>query len=365
MDALLLIAALALLLIAQSFLLRRFALCRLTYSRFFDRKAGFAGETAELTEVIENKKLLPLPWLRAESRMSSSLRFEGGKQDDRAISADDAQHLSVFSLAPYQRVTRRHRVMLLRRGRYEIGSVALTAGDLFGLGSSTLQADTGAAISVYPRLLSEAELAELPSSRWQGDLVVKRWIMPDPFLVSGIREWREGDPERDIHWGATARTGRLQVKSRDYTADPKLLVLLNVQKAELQWGDLMEYEQGAIERGISLAATLCLRALHAGIEAGFAANAPASMEANAKPVVLLPARHAGREEALLEMFARLRILRARNFPTFLSDLGRLTGLDILILSAYDSALVQEGVRHLRAMGNSVALHLLTGREAAG
>ena len=55
----------------------------------------------------------------------------------------------------------------------------------------------------------------MPSRKWQGDVLVKRWIMPDPFLVGGLREYRAGDPMRSVHWGASARTGRMQVKTYD------------------------------------------------------------------------------------------------------------------------------------------------------
>ena len=83
----------------------------------------------------------------------------------------------------------------------------MQAGDLFGLNTlPRMQADTGAAIEVYPRLLSPGEIP-LPSTRWQGDLLVKRWIIPDPIWVNGVRPYTTGDERKDIHWRATARTG--------------------------------------------------------------------------------------------------------------------------------------------------------------
>ena len=352
MSVLYMLAVIGALLLAQVALLGRFALRAVTYSRSFSRAAAFAGDTVELREVLRNKKPLPLPWLMAESRMSPHLQFGGAIADGALHETADAYHRSVFFLAPFSQVTRTQAVRLLRRGRYHVGSVSLTSGDLFGLALTSKQIETGAAISVYPRLLSPAEM-DIPSSRWQGDLLVRRWIVPDPFLVAGIREWRHGDAERDVHWAATARTGFLQVKARDYTATPKLLVILNVQMEERQWGDLMAYEQDTVEHGLSLAATVCLRALQGGLEAGFAANAP--MDGAEGTTVLFPARYAGRDLDILEAMARLRILRTRNFFTFLADLGQLTGTDILILSAYDSLLIQERMAMLRLHGNSVAL----------
>lgn len=376
----------------QALLLRRYGLRRLSYSRAFSKKAAFAGDTVEMVEVIRNAKWLPVPWLRAESRMSPSLRFDGavagnpseavpdGEEDGlHEMNEDSMYHRSVFYLAPFSQVTRLSRLRLLSRGHYEVGSVALTAGDLFGFAQAAKQMDTGASIDVYPRLLADGEL-DIPSTRWQGDLAVRRWIMPDPFLVAGIRRWQPGDARRDVHWAATARTGRLQVKAHDHTADPKLLVVLNVQMREGQWGDLMEYERSVIEQGISLAATLCLKALAAGVEAGFAANAPlaagisgespsrrnlcdAAPLPSGRTTWLPPARYAGRDTDLLEALARLRVLRTRNFHTFLGELGQISGQDILILSAYDSARIQAAMATLRLGGNLVAL-LPLGKEVA-
>lgn len=364
MDIIYLLFAILALAGLQTFIFGRFALRRLRYDRAFSVRAAHAGDTVEMVEEIRNAKFLPVPWLRAESRMSPYLRFGGGQEDEGALhetSEDALHHRSVFYLAPYSKVTRRHAVRVEKRGRYSVGSVALTGGDLFGLMESYASLDTGAAISVYPRLLRPEEI-DWPSSRWQGELLVKRWIVPDPFLLAGIRDWQQGDAQRDVHWAATARTGRLQVKTRDYTASPKLLVVLNVQMQEKQWGDLMEYEQARIEYGISLAATLCVQALRAGLEAGFAANAPVG-ETHLS-TVLLPARYAGRESDIMEAMACLRILRTKNFHALMDDLGQVSGYDILILSAYDSELIAERMAQLRMRGNSVALLPLQGGDAA-
>jgi uncharacterized protein (DUF58 family) len=360
-DALGLGAAALMLGAAQSFIFHKTGPLGLTYSRAFSRTRAFAGETVELVEMIRNAKLLPVPWLRVESRMSPSLVFSekgsaGGLTDnaEREIEGDQ-YHRSSFYAGAFARITRRHRVRLARRGYYPVGSVAMTGGDLFGLSQWTKQVETGAVVTVYPALLDEREI-DAPSSRWQGDLAVRRWIASDPFLVSGIRPYQAGDARRDVHWAATARMGSLQVKTHEFTADPRLLVILNVQAKENQWTDLMDYEQERIEYGVRLAATLILKTLSAGLEAGFRANAPVFGET--APLVVEPRRAQGQAEAVLDALARLTIKRARSFPTFLDDLGRVTGMDILILSCYDSELIRERMDTLRAMGNSVVIRLI-------
>ncbi|MDR1569416.1 MAG: DUF58 domain-containing protein [Oscillospiraceae bacterium] len=381
----------------QSFAQRAFGWRALRYQRGFSRIQAFEGEEVELIEIIQNRKPLPVPWLRVESRMSPSLAFGAadtgrgsvqfaGRRGVKPRAAQDEleiegerYHRSVFFLGAYSKITRRHRVRLMKRGHYPVGSVAMTGGDLFGLSQWTRQSQTGAVITVYPRLLDEREL-DPPSSRWLGDLLARRWIISDPFLIGGVRPYQAGDMPRDVHWAASARTGSLQVKMREHTADPRLFVILNVQAQENQWTDLMEYEQSRIERGISIAATLIVKALRAGVEAGFAANAP--VFESTEPLVI-PARcSATQADEVLDALARLTIKRARSFPTFIDDLGNMTGagagrgqkapplfggvgggapvlMNILILSCYDSELIQERISALRAMGNTVELSPLS------
>lgn len=340
----------------QSLVLGFFNLRSLTYRRYLSKNSAYEGDPIELVEIIRNKKALPVPWLRAESRISPYLRFGKQHSVEREISGDQ-YHKSVFFLAPYRQVTRRHAITCLHRGFFDVGSVALTAGDMFGLSNRTRQQRHDCKLEVYPRILSDEELG-FPSTRWQGELAVRRYIQPDPFLVAGIRSYMHGDPLRDIHWRATARTGVMQVKVRDYTADPRVMILLNVQTSENQWGELMEYEQETIEQGIRIAASLCLRALRLGSEAGFASNACYYGEKGTGNTIFVPARRSGDQaEALLSAMARMMVHYEASFQTFL-DAFEITGADILILSTYDSEGIRRRMREMQLMGNSVVLQLL-------
>ncbi|MBR0464866.1 MAG: DUF58 domain-containing protein [Clostridia bacterium] len=346
----------------QGALISFFGLYGVSYDRRFSKERVFEGEEVQMVEVISNRKLLPVPWIRAESRISPNLRFGRDQQSqEREISADQ-YHKSVFFLGPFSRITRRHKVTCLKRGHYEAGSVALTCGDLFAMFLKTDQKGVPCSIDVFPRLLSEDELST-PSTRWQGELAVRRWIMPDPFLVSGIRDYRPGDPLRDVHWGATARMGSLQVKTRDYTADPRMLVILNVQASEEQWGDLMDYEQEVIEQGIRIAATLCQRALSVGVDAGFGSNGCLiGDKGTGRTVMIDAARGADQMEQILLTMARMEIHREVTFQTYLEGLTSLQNADILILSLYDSEAIRQKIDMIRAMGNSVTFMRLERRR---
>ena len=333
----------------------RYALKHLTCTRAFSRPTFFTGEEGELIEVVRNDKPLIIPWLRIESRISPYIRL--GRQDNLHVSGE-MYYCSLFTIMPRQQIRRRHRVRFLHRGYYDLGSVSLTAGDNLGLLRSYRTQELSVPVLVYPQLLDASQLP-VPMSRTLGELVRRRQLLEDPFLVRGIRPYHPGDPVRDIHWPATARTGEVHIRVHDYTAKTRLLVVLNMQSEELQWRDhLAEQDIAVAEYGISLAATLCVEPLRAGLAAGFATNMP--MEGSKESTIMLPADGISREEDILSNLARLSIVRTQHFPTLLDSLTAYSGLDILVLSRYDSDNIQASISQLRRSGNQVELHLYEG-----
>jgi len=341
-----------------SFVLRVFALKGLQCSRSFSVPAAHEGEAVEVIEVMRNDRPLLVPWLRLESRISSHLHF--GRQENLGVSGE-MYHRSLFMLMPYQQITRRHRVRLAKRGAYDIGNATLTAGDLLGFTCASMEQHGSVPILVYPRLLDPSEMPA-PFYRLLGDTIVPRQLLQDPFLVNGIRPYQFRDNVRDIHWAATARTGELQVRTHDFTAQTRLMVVVNAQLTYHQWGSLMEYEQGPVEHAISMAATLCAQTLRSGLPCGFAANMP-SYEENVC-TVMPPDAGAAREEELLAAMAHLKVRFIKNFHEFLDELTGMTGMDFLLITAYTCPEIEERIEELRLRGNTVHVHLLDKEVAA-
>jgi len=358
MSVLVILLVLAGITVAFDFVLRVFALKGLQCSRSFSTPAAHEGETAEVIEVVRNDRPLLIPWLRLESRISSHLHF--GRQENLGVSGE-MYHRSLFMLMPYQQITRRHKVHLARRGSYDIGNATLTAGDLMGFACATMEQHGSVPILVYPRLLDPSEVPE-PFYRLLGETIVPRQLLQDPFLVNGIRPYQFRDNVRDIHWAATARTGELQVRTHDFTAQTRLMVVVNAQLSYHQWGSLMEYEQGPVEYAISMAATLCTQVLRSGLPCGFAANMPQIGEEFC--TVLPPSAGSAREEELLAAMARLKIRFIKNFHEFLDELMGMTGVDFLLITAYTCPEIEERIEELRQRGNTVHVHMLDKEVAA-
>lgn len=338
-----------------SFRMVRVGLEKLKCSRSFSAPSGFAGEEGDFVETVQNNSPCMIPWLRLEFRTPDGIQV--GSQDNM-YSGARSHYSSLFTLMPYQQIRRTHHVKFIRRGEYDLGNVTLTAGDLLGLKQFRRKYASAAPVLVYPRLLDSGELPS-PVAEMLGDISVRRQLLEDPFLNRGIRAYHPGDPVRDIHWAATAKSGQVQLRVRDHTARSRVLVVLDAQCRENQWKDTIpeEYET-LIEQGISMAATVCVHGLKNGLAVGFAANL--SQDKSGESTVLLPDSGAEREEELLCAFARLKNTCTQPVFMLLDSLCCFRDLDILILTCYERSSMDRSVRQLRDLGNQVTVHYLGG-----
>ena len=334
----------------QAALFGRKQLKRLTYRREFSKTSLYEGEAIEMIETLENRSLLPIPWLRIETHIPPELRF--GSQENLTI-VEGRYHRSFFFMGPFSRVVRRHRVTCVGRGYFNLSSASLTYGDLFGFSSRSRTLDLDLFLTVWPHIMPTGDFVP-PSTRMLGDVLVRRWIMPDLFLIGGIRPWRDGDSLRDIHWRATARTGSVQVKQHDYTASPKLLVLLNTQVEEHQWGEIAVHDRPKVEEAIAYCASLMMAAMEAGVEVGFGTNGELVMQRD-ETVLLPPMLSESARTMLLDTLARLSMRRGRNFHSYLENIPLVGGYDVLILTPYTSMKIENQAAALRLRGNTVTM----------
>lgn len=341
----------ALLFFLQHTIFTRLGFRGLTIGRTFSKGHAHAGERLEMIETIVNRKLAPIPWLRLESTIHAGLHF--AKQSNLAISSGAMfqNHRSLFSLMPYTRIVRRHQVVCAKRGWYKLETVSASIGDLVGIQAATKSQRIELELLVYPRLVSPEDIP-LPSSRWQGDVTVKRWIMPDPFLVSGVREYRYGDTMNSIHWKATARSQRLQVYNREFTADPRLLIVVNSQITPTMWDAVSDPE--LVEKGLSYAATLAEYAVSQGVPVGFGYNGTLQGQSGV-PVFVPPAGGYPHLEHIFETMAKAAISCSRSCADYLDEGIEQEGsaLDIVLLTAYMSEAIEASIQRLETLGHSV------------
>lgn len=246
---------------------KKYVLHNLNYSREISKKVVEADEEFEINTIVENRKLLPVTFLQIVEKYPSALKFK--YKASLSESADHLFHKTTMLLLSYQRVKRSYKVYSGDRGRMVLRDVTLLGGDMFGLNTSTKELEYLQEIVVLPKKTSlDAEI--LSYGNYYGDISVKRWIIDDPLLFVGIREYTGSESMRSIHWPSSLRTGSLMVKQSDFTSDNTVMIVLNIECSKPFWSGM---NTGYIERCISIAREVMERFEEAGIPYGLTSNA--------------------------------------------------------------------------------------------
>ncbi|MNP02125.1 hypothetical protein D3C76_939680 [compost metagenome] len=274
-------------------------------------------------------------------------------------------HRSVFTMKPYNKITRNHPFIAQNRGMYSLETVSMSGGDLFGLFSRTRLVPVKASLYVYPALL---HIDQMPSSyrTWQGELEVSRWVVEDPFLILGTREYSANDPMNRIHWKASARTGQLQVYKQGYTADPEVIVYVNVQVNAKMWNVVSDPDM--VERALSYCATAASHLIQQGMKVGFGHNANHGNKST-QALRIDPGYGRVHLDEILKAMAEVEMRCLQPFEQFLQDEIELRAegetWDYLLVTGHVSPQIEEQIWRLRSRGNRVMVLPIHAEHASG
>ncbi len=290
-------AALSLLVIAAiTWLWNEFSFYGLQYERRLSETRAFLGETIELTLEVHNQKFLPLTWLSIIDRFPNSLLVNA-----RQVEVDTATNFGEFHSfwmpGAFQRLTRTYRISCNERGFFTYGPALVSTGDGFGLFSRRATFTQQQRLIVYPRLYTVAEL-RLPHKNPFGDQAARGKLFEDPLRTIGIREWQPADSQRRIHWKATAHHHQILSRAYEPSAEPQVLICLNVATLERHWHG---YVPELLERAVSVAASLAALAAEEKLPVGMIANG--ALPNSDQPLRLLPGRSPAQLVRILELLA--------------------------------------------------------------
>src|SRR5919199_3715555 len=250
----------------------RYCLDRVEYRRRGSQPRAAWGDEVELELEVVNRKLLPLAWLELQEELPAALA-PGRGAVRRSHRPGRSLLTALLGLRWYERVRRRYRIVCRTRGDHWFGPTTLRSGDLFGFETREQVVASETNLLVYPRVVPIGRLG-LPAVDPLGERAARDWLFQDPLRTVGVREYVRGDSQRRIHWGATARTGALQVKVHEPTTEPRLIICLNVETLGEGWW--RGYDPELLELAISTAASVAAWAVDEGRPVGLYANAALS-----------------------------------------------------------------------------------------
>ncbi len=327
------------------------ALDAVDYRRRFHYTRGFPGETAAVTVEVENRKLLPLSWLRVEDRWPKAV----APVDEEILAPshlpEEGFLTNIFSLRWYERTRRRYEIAFRQRGIYAVGPARLQSGDLFGMYARSRTLPVEDRLVVYPEILPLPRL-ETPTNDPLGERSARRRLYEDPTRPIGVRPYHPEDSLRRIHWPATARTGSLQVKVYQPTSGRVVVVCLNVATFARHWEGV---DLPLQEKLVSTAATLAQQGVEAGFQVGLVSNGCISH--SDRPFRIPPGRSTRQLSILLEALAGVSPVVVAPFERFLlREVPHLPyGASLLVVSAVLTPSLSETLLRLRRAERRVTL----------
>jgi len=222
-----------------------------------------AGETAVLTVCVTNRKPLPIPWLELRVELPPG------------IAPPSAQPrippTSVFAgIAPRsrERMTLRFPLEVSQRGAYVVGPASVRAGDWLGFAQEERGVPLALEIVAHPAPVGVLD-RHRASLRPVAEAATRRGLVPDPLRFRGVREYRGGDPVKEIHWKASARLRSLHTKIYEPATSLDSVFLVNVASYDQYW---IQVDPGGTELIVGAAAELVRFAADAGRQVGLITN---------------------------------------------------------------------------------------------
>ncbi|GAA4406513.1 DUF58 domain-containing protein [Fodinibacter luteus] len=171
---------------------------------------------------IDERAVVTVRIRNAESSASPVVMAE--ESIDYALG--DRPRFVLPSLRPGESQEVQYSVRSHTRGVHRIGPLSVRVRDPFGLTLRSAAVSGDAELVVLPRVLP------LPTGRSLGSGIGSEGSVPHMVALHGeddqtVREYRDGDDLRRIHWPATARTGELMVRQEDRPSKRRAVVILD------------------------------------------------------------------------------------------------------------------------------------------
>jgi len=349
-EALITLAAMLLVIIPVSWAWNRVSLWRVSYDRALSEHRVFVGETIDLSVRVNNRKILPLAWVKIDDRFPQIL-----SPDNKPLAPSHIP-LTAFltnhaALGAFERARWNYRLPCNQRGYYTLGPAKIKSGDLFGLFERERESGRTDRLIVYPRVAPMQDWG-LPPKDPIGEVKSRTPLFDDAMRPRGTRDYHPDDAPKHIHWRATARTGELQVKVYDPTISYQWVLFVNVATFAQAW-------QGAdvklLEEVISFAASLANFGVEQKYAVGLIANG--TWPESDQRLKILPSRDPNHLRHILEALAAITSFVTTPIETLLrqESSSMSWGATLVVISGIiTNDLLAEMIR-LRHAGRRLAL----------
>ncbi|MBN1891452.1 MAG: DUF58 domain-containing protein [Clostridiales bacterium] len=342
MQIIVILVLIAVLILLQFLVYRRFALSNVSAGIRFSSSVAECGDKVVISEVVENKKRLPLVQLLLRFEAPRELHFPD--MTNTALS-DLYYREDLISLGAWKRHVRHITISCKKRGYYEFKRLAITTCDPLMLGKFYGTYSSDSTLTVLPRFLNTPDITALFMSSI-GERVYRFSAVSNPFTFSGIREYQPWDSFNKINWKASARKEDFMVNTSDCTVCPEITIMLNVARYS------PDSSTELIEKAISLAYSFAVFSVRDSLPVALYSN---SLDTLTDEPVAMPHGSSGEHAQQIGLaLARIDLTKSpTSFDELLSQIpSARTNRQLIVISPnYDTntqtgliRLIQSGIR---------------------
>ncbi len=275
------------------------------YSRAPMKEVYEPDTSVVLETVLVNKSKFPVFHLQMKEFFPLSAKVMSGADlsEIKGVKAEEKDNKITSSvyIGGRQKLKRRIRVSISRRGVYSFHGSKLLIGDILGFYQKSYDVDDESEVLILPRRIELDSVINTVINKYE-EVTLRRMLIEDNMSVRGFRDYRMSDPMKTISWTQTAKSRRLITKEFDSLSDKSVSIVLDV--SYIFDGDMPTYSRRQ-EFCISAVRTLVEHFSEQGISYTFITNALTPDRKHKYQV----AYDGGRKiDALLEVLARLKIV---------------------------------------------------------
>lgn len=171
------------------------------------------GDKLKLRYKVLYYGLNPIPYSEITCKISKRL-------GDISLPVETAFIKPLGTIYLSKEVTCRH------RGFYKLGELSVKICDAFNIFTKEVFFNTKIDLLVYPRV-HEVTYFKLPATEMFGNYTVKNSINEDYTSISTIREYRDGDNYKMIHWKSSAKLDNIYVRKNELSGSIKSYIFLD------------------------------------------------------------------------------------------------------------------------------------------
>jgi uncharacterized protein (DUF58 family) len=215
---------------------------------------GFPGDDLKVSVKLNNDKMIPVVWLRAE--------LDAGERSCVSFSEDDA---AAFSwVMPHQSLEWEETLSAVKRGVRTFDSVEASSGDGFGLSERSLRLALQPPLRavVFPKLM-DVNVSPILNKLSELELS-KKGMYTDPGLIQNVRGYSGSESLKDVNWRLLAKSGELYVNVREKMDARRMCLVPDLESCSVTEtvngpsgpAEIHRLKEEDLEHMISLAASL-------------------------------------------------------------------------------------------------------------